>query len=242
MSKEPTAIGDALAALGLNRSEYEFAAAISKLWNSGVTAERGRVIYETLAERMPGKGQEDFASDGQKLDAKPRQPMPDISQSNRASDGHRSDADSPAPIEDDGANEHKPLGHGPDAPSSSPARGGEGQSAHAQDRRIGVALPAATPAREPSPTYLKAAGDSRRETARSILYRYKTSTGAWWGDVHPYEVSGMTRDSIRGLAIMSTLGPLNSKQMNMTFDQLLTPEQAQIAMEKADKELANVAQ
>jgi len=50
----------------------------------------------------------------------------------------------------------------------------------------------------------------------------------------------MARDTIRGTALMAAAGALNAKQMQMTFSQLLAPKLAEIAMDKADKELANV--
>ena len=128
------------------------------------------------------------------------------------------------------------CGHGRIAVARQPIASGGGQNLAGQD----APSAAAVPAREPSAAYLHAAGESRKEAARNILYRYKTSTGQWWGDVHPYEVGSMMRDSIRGQALMSACGPLNSDQMKMTFARLLKPEQAHLAMEKADKEIVNV--
>ena len=198
------------------RREHEFAAAISKFWNQDGSVERGREIYDALAKRMPGEGQ-----------------MP------RASDGHDDHADARQQVEGEEAGRSLPQGHSRNASSPSSNRGGEG---HTEDARTMSQTNSALPVREPSASYLKTLGEERKAIARSVLYEVRTSDGKWWGDIHPYEVSGMARDHIRGTALMSALGPLNSRQMKMTFGELFKPhsEQAKIAMDKADEELRNV--
>ncbi len=146
-----------------------------------------------------------------------------------AADGH--------PIPSEG---HLPPAHqGPSkgANAGKPIASTEGHNAGAQQGQ----RPVAPVAREPSEAYRKAMGESRRQAAQSILYRYTTSEGKFWGDVKPYEVGTMMRDSLRGQHLMTACGALNPKQMKMTFAELLRPEQARIAMEKADKELINAA-
>lgn len=97
------------------------------------------------------------------------------------------------------------------------------------------------PAREPSAGRIAAMISVNQAAARSVLYQVKTSTGEWWGDVHPYEVAGMQRDSIRGMALLSVCGPLNEKQMQKTFGELLGAERAKLAFDKAQQELCHVA-
>ena len=211
MSK--TTMGEALKAVGMNPAEYRLAAAIHEFMKQGGTVERAHALVDEAAKRIPGEGQ----------DA-------------RASDGHTAVADARQQVEGEEANDRLPQGHVENASSPSLDRGGEGHVGGAQSRQ----QPTALPVREPSPAFRAASLESRKDAARSVLYKHRTSTGQWWGDVHPYEVAAMARDTIRGTALMAAAGALNAKQMQMTFSQLLAPKLAEIAMDKADKELANV--
>jgi hypothetical protein len=258
-----TAIQEAFEKAGLKPRDVEFDRAIAVYLNSGGTIDEARDRVDLAAKRMPVMDHGEIARQSQVLNVQPRQTSEDVrGHPFVVSNGPSVNASPSSPVEDGGgqtliaSDGHAELAppsssnRGQEAiadvpsratilvpPAGEPSAGGESHHAVAPKRQSKHALPAS----EPSAAYLKAAGEYRLQAARNALYRHKTSNGAWWGDVHPYEVVGMTRDNIRGMALMSACGPLNPKQMQMTFAQLLKPNQAEIAMEKADKELVNVA-
>jgi hypothetical protein len=259
-----TAIQEAFEKAGLKPRDVEFDRAIAVYLNSGGTIEGVRERVEVAAKRMPVMDHGAVARQSQFLNVQTRQQAEDVrGHPSVVSDDLSVNASPSSPVEDgggqtriasDGHAELAPPSSSPSAGadhfdhaqkshsalvsfSDSPIAGGESHHAAAPKRQLKHALPAS----EPSAAYLKAAGEYRLQAARNALYRHKTSNGAWWGDVHPYEVVGMTRDNIRGMALMSACGPLNPKQMQMTFAQLLKPDQAEIAMNKAEKDLVNVA-
>lgn len=65
------------------------------------------------------------------------------------------------------------------------------------------------------------ASEGMRQLAVSILDRTRTSAGRPWGDVHPYEIAGMKRDSKIGEAVEARLGALNEKQIQQPLRELL---------------------
>jgi hypothetical protein len=257
-----TAIAEAFEKAGLKPRDVAFDRAIAIYLNSGGTIDDARHRVEAAAKRMPGMDLISCAANGQSSGVQTRQQADDGGAARDVPQGQNTPASPSSPVEDGGGHPgcvsndqrsavspsssssagvdqivYAPESQGPSVSSSAnPNPGGGGQALGAHKSQTTVVSPAS----EPSPSYLKAAGESRLQAARSILYRYTTSTGKFWGDIHPYEVGSMTRDHLRGIALMSALGPLNPRQMKMTFSQLMTPKQAQIAMEKADKELVNV--
>lgn len=254
-----TIFKDRMHEAGFDRLRFDATAFARNFMNSGGTLDLWNEIGAAAASEMAEKdqscvvqtdltagvdlrrqsGEQDqstIVSNDQVLVVQPSHPKPSEGHAVRATNGPNSAADArpPMPGED----------HGPrvqqDQAWSVPA-GQPIASRSAKNALPDKAIPQVPPAREPSASQLSAAGEARRAAARSILYVYKTSTGQFWGDVHPYEVGSMMRDSMRGMALLSACGPLNPRQMKMTFAQLLQPEQAKIAMEKADKEAVNVA-
>lgn len=206
-------LGEALKVAGVNQRDVDFDIAIAKYLNSGGTIVGALARVNVAAARMSGMGH------GQSAEA-----------------GHEDRAQTRQQVEGGEAIAVAPKGHIMAASTPSFNRGGDGQEIGAQSRHKQLAVPV----REPSSAFRAALLESRKEAARTVLYRYRTSMGKWWGDVHPYEVAGMARDTIRGTALMAAVGALNANQMKMTFGQLLAPKKAEIAMKKADLELANV--
>lgn len=218
---------------GLPPRDNEFLLAIAKYLNSGGTIERCHALVDQVAAKMGKVGQTTVAL-SQKIDADLPQPTPSKGQACRAQQGHMDPANARPPL---------PAGQGP------PAHQGQNTNANGQPNASGKAKPSAPvrakfippPVREPSEARIAAMEQAKRKAAHSILYRYRTSDRRFWGDVHAYEVGTMMRDSIRGQALLSACGALNDLQMRMTFAELLKPNQAKLAMEKADRELVNVA-
>lgn len=224
---------------GMSPADAAFNKAIALYLNSGGTIERARAWLDAAAARMPGMSHGPIVSNDHQTNAQTRQPVEDargqcaVVDKDQIANALPSSSNRGGGDQSNGAQKSQPRivspvrepNHEPEADVVMPAK----------------ATPPLPPAREPSPAYLKAAGESRREAARNILYRFKTSDGKYWGDVTPNEGIGVRRDGIRHMALMSACGKLNEKQMEMPYAQLLTPERAQIAMDKADKELVNVA-
>jgi hypothetical protein len=94
------------------------------------------------------------------------------------------------------------------------------------------------PGRDPTPGFIRATIATNQAIARSILDRVTTTDGRLWGDVRPYEISGMQRDAIRGMALLSVCGSLDDRQTKMTFRELISPKLAAQAFENANKELS----
>jgi hypothetical protein len=240
---------EALKIAGKSDIENDVLIAISKYLNLGGTCARLQELVVMAIDRhpkpKPGGGlsrpvqqDQEKRQQDQERAAPTRPPVPGGSHDIPATHGSQPGTVSVGePVAGEASQNVPRRGQDQAAPSRDPITSGGGLPKTAKQGQC-MTAPAAC---EPSPSYVIAAGESRRQAARSILYRYKTSTGKWWGDVHPYEVGGMQRDSIRGMALFSACGPLNPKQMRMTFGQLLNHEQSEIAMKKADKEYINVA-
>lgn len=77
------------------------------------------------------------------------------------------------------------------------------------------------PAREPSSSYIRAAAESRKATAKLQLELKTTSTGKVWGAVRPREFTGMIRDGDIAWAIREAFGPFNEKQESMELREFL---------------------
>jgi hypothetical protein len=246
-----TALGAALERAGYSKAEMEFWPAVENFIRSGGSVERGTALLQRAANAMRGQGHVRDASDGPRDHADPSHPpsqgpaaiavngplplaeaghqTPQVSPPNAADDGRFLRADLRPPMPGKGHIQSADNGHPRPADARQPiASGGANEKLPAR------AISSVPPAREPSAAYLRAAAQSRLESARTALYLHKTSSGQWWGDVHVYELAGMERDGKVAQAFHKVFGPFNARQEKMKLGELLNEKQ-----QKQIWELAN---
>ena len=130
------------------------------------------------------------------------------------SQAHRADVQ-PPPI----------AGHEAHVREDQPSRAGDGlagaEAGEYMPVKAGADVP---PAREPSDAYIRAAAQSRMETARVMLEVHQTSDGRRWGAIKPREFPGMMRDGKLAAAIGEAYGPFSPKQSGMELRLFLPDE------------------
>lgn len=232
-----TAMAAALKEAGISPRLAALNKACALFLNQGGTSDewqRQRVVVDEYFSRMLNGDHAKVAQSGQGKAYPVQQPIPDRGQVQGANDGHPTHAPVGNPNQSEGQLGFAHTGLSLSAPTLSPIAS-EASESMAQKPIV------ATPARDPSAGFIQASIAANREIAKSILYRVKTSDHRWWGDVHPYEIEGMHRDSLRGKALLAACGALNTKQMRMPFRDLLSDTKATVAMNRANKELSHVA-
>lgn len=233
-----TAMAAALKEAGISPRLAALNKACALFLNQGGTIDewqRQRTVVDEYFSRMLNSGQPTGAQSGHASHSTVQQPIPDSGQLSRASNGPHTSATVGNPNQSEGLSKRANHdGQTPIAPALSSIASEAISTAPAK-------ASASIPARDPSAGFVQASIAANREIAKSILYRVKTSDHRWWGDVHPYEIEGMHRDSLRGKALLAACGALNTKQMRMPFRDLLSDTKATVAMNRANKELSHVA-
>ena len=243
----------ALEKAGFNKADMEAYATAVKFLKSGGTEDRWLSVFRRAAASISREGQkspvkkdhEGYAdatnpipTEGQvpsvqsnhNRSADGGNPMPGENQMHLAREGQQTGADARRPMLDQGQPRDARNGRLNIAEVKHPIASGRGHLDSAKGQPL-----TASPAREPSEAYLRAAAQSRLETARTALYLHKTSDGRWWGDVHPREFAGMMRDGKIAEACTRVFGPFSAKQMGMKLGELLNDKQQKRVWELANE-------
>ncbi|WP_146618614.1 hypothetical protein [Rhodoplanes elegans] len=109
-------------------------------------------------------------------------------------------------LSDGGAGQLRIGAHSPRARAPSPLRERADQS------RIVTQSPGVRPARDPSPTQLRAVDAVKGAAADAIWRVKKTSDGRAWGEIGYHELAGLARDGGIAKALIDHIGAVNDKQ------------------------------
>lgn len=203
-----TALRAALERAGFNRAELILYAQLQQFIRNGGTREGCVRVFDEAAAKMRGGGQPPCAGDGLVRSASAPRPTPD--------GGHSVLAATSGP--------------GTRAAVGQPIASGKGQATSVTSTTLTV-----PPAREPSAGQRAAKDNVKLLAARTILDRKRTSDGRAWGSVHYYELAGMKRDGKLAREIENFLGAVNQKQQKSEIRKLLTPEQFELILTRAER-------
>ncbi len=229
-------LGEELEKAGYSRIEHEAAAYAVNFIKAGGSRDAWIKAFDRAAASTRSADHAIGVRTDQLSAAGASHPTPGTGQKHIVHQDHASPAGARQPLPDAGLAVPVHTDQAGNAGAGNQITGGKAEII--VPNRASVALP---PARDPTPGFINATIATNQAVARSVLYQVRTSDGRWWGNVKPYEISSMQRDSIRGMALLSACGALNNKQTRLRFVDLLSEDKAKIALDKAAKELAYVA-